>query len=837
LNIKVEDTVSGLQSLGVDGSEPLKVIQGTSMVVPCPLGLLPDRQDVVWPEIPQGADILNIGEAPGNDEVGHKPFVGQSGRLLRRWLDQEGLLTRSAFVNVEGHQPYDLTCRKCGIEFWYSETKFRTAVEARYRFEHEEGRHPKPPTKTQIATLDKWAASDGCSHIWRRVRLNREPHDPKTGECCGLPIINKLLSSGRFKIVLLWGGTPGRRVGGYAGAVGSMVGRFRTLPSGATATVLYHPAYALRQRGTPEYAVTESLEKEILQQVYDRLENARADPGYSYTTVATRWPIYRVRDPLAVIDIETDPSPLRPEKDKNKPDPRIDHPKTLCIGSLDNNEVLLKELQPNYRLIFPQDNVRITTHNGLFDLPIIMRLSGRYDIDADDTMVMAYLDGESQLSLKILGRRRLGRQAREYKETDGDDAEYAAQDPHLTRDLRAYYEPRLRAKGLWWLYENVKMPLVRIMSRHIVQGLRIDQDRMAILRNKMLTRADFLRQHMFNIVGREFNLGKTGITDEVRHILYEEMGIPPMEVRRGKSVTYEQTTNEAHLAQFQHIPFVSALLSFRRAAGYESRYTGPLSEVQRVSGLYDLTGTGTDRVSQSRRNCMNFPLLVKQCIQADEGGYFVYGDYSQIELRLAAYFSRDEYLLSVIREGRNMHEELCLAVYGARTPETYTQAKSSNFAKLFGAGLARRAKTLKKPISVVRRTEIPWDGWDAWVANRIHEPAKTYWGYERNISDAIESADEYVRDKANRQIINSIIQGTAGETNQYAQVLADRDLKQLGGYVIHQEHDSVLGWVPNSIDPKEATECLAAAMKRAVPEEIQEVIEIRAKVVYGSHWG
>lgn len=184
-----------------------------------------------------------------------------------------------------------------------------------------------------------------------------------------------------------------------------------------------------------------------------------------------------------------------------------------------------------------------------------------------------------------------------------------------------------------------------------------------------------------------------------------------------------------------------------------------------------------------------------------------------------------------------MHEELCLAVYGARTPETYTQAKSSNFAKLFGAGLPRRAKTLKMPISVVQRNEIPWDGWDHWVENRRKEPARTFWGYERNLEDAMASDDERTRDKVNRQIINSIIQGTAAETNQYAQVLADASLKDLGGYVIHQEHDSVLGWVPNSIKPEEAMQALSMAMKAAVPQEIQDVIEIKAKVIYGSHWG
>lgn len=793
----------------------------------------------VRPEIPSGADILNIGEAPGEDEVKlGRPFVAPSGRLLRAWLESKGLLARSAFVNVEGHQPFDLQCRGCGIDYAVATTKYREAVERRDRYAAGEA-GVKPPTKTQEATLAKWGVAEGCgeAHRWRRVRINREPHDPKTGECCGLPLISKLLATGRFKIVLLWGGTAGRRVGGYQGAVGSMVGRFRTLPDGPTATVLYHPSYALRQRGTPEYAKTESGAKEILQQVADRLDHPDADPGYPYSSVAAQWPSYRIRDPLAVVDIETDASPLRDPKYKDRPDPRVDIPKMLCLGSLHNEEVLLKELGADYRLLLPKEGIRFTTHNGLFDVPILMRLSGRMDIEADDTMVMAYLDGESELSLKILGRRRLGRHAREYKETDGNDAEYAAQDPHLTRDLRRYYEERLRYKGLWWLYENVKQPLLRIMSRHIVQGLRIDQTRLGGLRSKMQERTITLRRQMYHIAGREFNLGKTGVTQEVKDILYDEMGITPLEVRHGRDVTYEKSTNETHLGQFRHVPFVAALLAYRRASGYESRYTGPLSQVPRVSGLYDITGTGTDRVAQSRRNCMNFPLLVKQCIVADEGGYFVYGDYSQIELRLAAYFSRDEYLLGVIREGRNMHEELCLSVYGARTPETYTQAKSSNFAKLFGAGLSRRAKTLKKPISVVKRTEIPWDGWDAWVARRHLEPARTFWGYERNLDDAMGSEDEYIRDKANRQIINSIIQGTAGETNQRAQVLADRALAQLGGYVIHQEHDSVLGWVPDRVAPEEGMLALKLAMHAAVPEEILEVIDVPAKVIHGSHWG
>lgn len=749
-------------------------------------------------------------------------FGGGTGALARRWLAQTGLLRRSAFAYVEQHRTRDLTCRHCGADYWVlTSPKWAQAVlEAR--------------TKTQLKLLAKWPLAETCEHNWKEVHGGRELKDE---EACGLPLVRKMLAQKRWRVVLCWGAVPARLIAGYSGAVGHMVGRFRTIESGQTVTVLYHTGYALAQRGSPEFGKTEALEKEVLRQVKDRLDHPEGKDKYPFIMVQNGWtfgpaqgPVsatVQVREARPVIDIETHTL-------GEKPDPRTDPPHTVSVVEGTNDWANIYKIDAYSRLVLPE-HVQPLTHHAQFDLPIMYKLTGREDFTADDTMVEAYLLGHEQLSLKILSRRLLGRDAREFKEEHDD--EYDAQDPLLTRELHEYLNPQIQAKGLRFLYEDVKTPLQSIMAWHVVHGLRIDQEKLQALRATMVQRAAVLKQRMFDIIGRPFNLGLTGVTDEVVHILFDELGLPPAEVRHGRTVEYVRTTGETHIGQFRHLPFVAALLAYRRATGYESRYTGPMSALKRVSGLYDLTGTGTDRVAQSRRNCMNFPGLVKQCIEADEGGYFVYGDYSQVELRYAAFFSKDPYLTSVIREGRNMHEELCLAVYGARTPETYTQAKSSNFAKLFGAGINRRAKTLKMPVSVVQANEIPWTGWDDWVARRRSEPSRTYFGYERNIDGHIESADEYLREKAYREVINSIIQGSAGETTQYAQVLAHRALRDLGGRVVHQEHDSVLGWVPDSIDPAEAKSTLLECMIEAAPQEIRDYIPIPAKVITGSHWG
>lgn len=814
------DTVVGSES---DTSAAGLLLLPTGRVIPvagpCPIGLLPGGERSIWPEIPEGSDVLNVGFAPGQDEVaGNRPFIGASGVLLRTWLRGAGLLGRSAFTNVELHRTRDLKCRYCGIDYWLWEGKWTAAYDRLVASEHGEG---KPPTKTQQKLLDKWEASLNCDHRWREWHANREPRDPKTGECCGLPILLRLLRDPRWKIVLCWGAVPARELGGYKGAVGHMVGRFRTLSTGQTATVLYHPAYALRQRGSAAFATTEGLIREVLRQVNDRLEHPQDTGGYPFVEIA---PAPRVMiDPRSVIDIETTTA-------GPKPDPRVDTPKTLCVGWEMSDRVELHDLQHAPAVEVPAGATHIM-HNAQYDLPLLMRMSGEMNQTADDTMVMAYLCGEPNLGLKILGRRVLGRHAREYLETDGNDPEYAAQDPHLTRDLYDYYRPRIDSKGLSFLYDQVKTPLQRIMARHVVQGLPLNHERVQALHSKMTQRSEYLAGLLRTISGHA-DLNPASIP-QVEQVIFDELGLPPAIERRQP----KRTTGEPHIGQFRSVPFVSTLLSWRRAVGF-TKVTQKLLPLERISGLYDLTGTGTDRVSQHDRNCMNFNALVKACIEAEPGGYFVYGDYSQIELRYAAYFSHDEYLLGVLREGRNMHEELCIAVYGVRTPETYTQAKSSNFAKLFGAGVKKRAQTLKMPIGVVQRNEIPWPDWDAWVARRRYEPARTYWGYERNISDHLESADEGLQEKAYRETINSIIQGSAGETTQYAQVLADAALaRNWGGYVIHQEHDSVLGWVPGSTPVEEAKACLKEAMERAVPDEIKAVIACPVKVIAGRFWG
>jgi DNA polymerase-1 len=227
-------------------------------------------------------------------------------------------------------------------------------------------------------------------------------------------------------------------------------------------------------------------------------------------------------------------------------------------------------------------------------------------------------------------------------------------------------------------------------------------------------------------------------------------------------------------------------------------------------------------------------------LKARDGYIFVYRDYSQIELRLAAYLSNDAYLLGALREGRNIHEELCIRVFGYRAPEIYTKSKSANFERIYGGSLKTRSEALGVSELALSRVETPWPGFEAWAASqrqtgRESGVARTLMGREMELR-GFSSSDPYLRDKAGRESLNMPVQGLAADITKYAIVKVQPLMRQLGGRVAHQEHDSILCEVPIE-QANNADQALNESMIEAIPKEIRDVIDIPSKSVIATHWG
>jgi DNA polymerase-1 len=443
-------------------------------------------------------------------------------------------------------------------------------------------------------------------------------------------------------------------------------------------------------------------------------------------------------------------------------------------------------------------------------------------------MVAAWMLGRQNLSLKGLAWRELGANVIDYEEAiaAGGDVwlNYCAQDPVLTYRLHEKLYAELRAKGIAWLYDNVEMPLQPLLAEMSLYGLEVDHERVIALWASMDKRMEILLEAMRAEAGADFN------PDSPQQVL---------KYIRSLGLRIESTDEDTLLGVKNAPLFVRHLLAYRKAYG-RIKVLRVLSEHKTISGLFNPTGTQTGRLSQTSRNLQNLTAEIKRCIKAPDGYLFVYRDYSQIEVRLAAYLSRDKYLLGALREGRNIHEELCLSVYGYRIPELYTLAKSANFERLYCGSLGTRAEKLGVSQQRLAAKEVPWVEFDQWTLNqranaRTTGEARTH----RNrmmLLHGIDSSDKKARDDAERQAVNMPEQGGASDIVKEAMVIASPWMKELGGRVAHQEHDSILCIAPERL-AKEADTALDEAMTLAVPQELRDVIPFPSKSIISTHWG
>lgn len=668
----------------------------------------------------------------------------------------------------------------------------------------------------RLGLTDRVGYSNAC--FYRPPEGNREPTPQEVAGCA--PINMRLIATMKPKLIVCLG-APFAKLFGFKGSVGSMVGRFK-VHGDTLITVLYHPAYTIRLKGSKRFAEVETQTLEVLQEAIYRISGDREVEDYPRIHVE---PVFLYHRNLIAVDTEHHGG-LRGD---GSPDPR-----RVILDSVQTYDgagpVLIGPnliASPRHPLVF---------HNAIHDLIVLSNHNSPQEHVVGDSMVAAWMLGRQNLSLKGLAWRELGASVIDYDEAAAKGGEvwdnYCAQDPVLTWRLHEKLYPELCSKGIDWLYDNVEMPLQPILAECSIVGLEVDHERVMALWGAMERRVEMLGERLRLMAGGDFN------PDSPTQVLQHLRDVRGLKVK---------STDSKVLAEFINDEFVQYLLGYRKAQKRISTYYRKLSVLRIISGLFntrtkDSTSLGADtgRLSQTDHNLQNLPPDVKGCIKAREGYTFIYRDYSQIELRLGAFYSRDEYLLNALREGRNIHEELCLAVFGYRVPELYTRAKSANFERLYAGSLETRAKALGVSESKLASVEPAWVQFEAWAAAQkrqahITSEARTYMG-RMMVLHGIDSSDEYLRDKAERQAINMPEQGGATDICKYAMVKAQPWMKQLGGRVAHQEHDSILCEVPEKL-AKEADEALNQAMTEAVPEEIREVIEIPSKGIISKHWG
>ena len=430
----------------------------------------------------------------------------------------------------------------------------------------------------------------------------------------------------------------------------------------------------------------------------------------------------------------------------------------------------------------------------------------------------------------------------------GEVYEYAAEDADVTLKLKNLLEPKLKEAGVWQLFTEVEMPLVRVLAAMETNGVRLDTASLKETSAMLTARMTGIEQEIYRLAGEEFNIASPR---QVGEILFGKMKIveKPKKTKTGQYVTSEEVLQQLRGKS----EIVGKILEHRGLNKLLGTYVDALPRLVNprtghIHTSFNQTVTATGRLSSSDPNLQNIPVRgedgkeIRKAFVPEEGCLFFSADYSQIELRVMAHLSGDENMQEAFREGYDIHAATAAKIYhetmDSVTRDQRTKAKRANFGIIYGItvfGLAERLDISRK-----EATELI-DGYFATfprVADYMEQAKQTARekGYaetllhRRRYLPDIASHNATVRGFAERNAINAPIQGTAADIIKIAMVrIYERFKKEnLRSKMILQVHDEL----NFSVCPDEKEK-----VERIVLEEMQGAYPLSVPLVADCGWG
>lgn len=405
--------------------------------------------------------------------------------------------------------------------------------------------------------------------------------------------------------------------------------------------------------------------------------------------------------------------------------------------------------------------------------------------------------------------------------------------------------------ALWNLYQEVELPLSAVLREMEQAGVRIDVDMLKKAEEQLNGELQVLEQQIYTSAETTFNINSP---KQVGEVLFDQLKLDA-KAKKSKTGQYS-TSEEVLLALKPKHPVVGMILEYRELKKLISTYISALptyinAETGKIHTTYNQTVTATGRLSSSNPNLQNLPIrsergqLIRQAVIPDEGCVFLSADYSQIELRLMAHFSQDPHLVEAFRSGQDVHAATAAKIFNVPieevTKDQRRQAKTANFGIIYGIsafGLAQQldcsraeAKALIDGYFAAFPGVIDYIERQKELA-REQGYAITLFGRKRYLPDIV-SHNATVRSFAERNAVNSPIQGTAADIIKMAMVTIHRRLKEEGlkAQMIMQVHDELNFNVPMDEVDK---------VREIVVGEMQNVVHLTVPLIadcgVGKNW-
>ncbi|GAB6036687.1 DNA polymerase I [Fundidesulfovibrio butyratiphilus] len=394
---------------------------------------------------------------------------------------------------------------------------------------------------------------------------------------------------------------------------------------------------------------------------------------------------------------------------------------------------------------------------------------------------------------------------------------------------------RVEQAGLGPLLAGLEQPLIPVLVRMERLGVGIDPAAFAAFAGEVNAKLDELSRAMHDQAGVVFNLRSS---QQLADVLYNRLGLKTP----GKTPGGAASTSAEVLERLrgQH-PLVDSVLEFRKLEKLRSTYLEPLPRLAgpdgRIHTTFNQLATATGRLSSSNPNLQNIPVRgalgrrMRACFVAAPGHVLASADYSQIELRVLAHFSKDPALLEAFRQGQDIHTRTAALLFDASpekiTPAQRRQAKTINFGLLYGMGPQKLGRelglTLARAKDFIAKYFERLSTLKAYYQQVVDQAeaqgyVTTLAGRRRLLPD-IRSRNAQLKAQANRQAVNTVIQGSAADIIKMAMLATDNDaeLERLGARLVLQVHDELV------IEAPEANGRPAGERLRTVMSDVTEL--------------
>ena len=493
----------------------------------------------------------------------------------------------------------------------------------------------------------------------------------------------------------------------------------------------------------------------------------------------------------------------------------------------------------------------------------------RYGIDLRgiqcDTMLASYVLNPTKHNHNLgeIARDVLDRNVTEYKEVVGTGGkavtfdqvdlerarDYSCEDADVTLQLSHLLLPRLKEEGFQDLYDNVEIPLVVVLAKMEMNGVKIDVDLLQAFSREVEGQLQQKMERIYLLAGEEFNINSP---QQLGKILFEKLKLPVVKkTKTGYSTDVEVLTK---LSLQHELPM--EILGYRNLTKLKSTYIDALPklvhpETGRVHTSYNQTVTATGRLSSSDPNLQNIPVRaeegnrIRQAFVPEKGRKIASADYSQIELRILAHLSRDESLVEAFRKDEDIHSRTASEIFGVSldqvTPPMRREAKVINFGIIYGMSAYGLSQQL---------------GIDPKVAQAyIDEYFKRYTGVQRYIERSLESArqegyvttllqrrrylpdihsrDTFVRQAAERMAVNTPLQGTAADIIKVAMIRIQKRIEDgpFSTRMIMQVHDELVFEIP-----EEELPTVVPLIQNDMETVVELSVPLKVSVRTGKNW-